>query len=307
MENTLSITNVTKAFGGVEIVKNISFDVKKGDIMGTLGPNGAGKSTLIRNIMGMIYPDKGEVRFFLGGKKERLPLEKIGYLPEERGLYKDVSIQDIIYYLAGLKRYPKEKTKVRLSQYLEKFDLGGMEKRKIEELSKGMAQKVQFIGAVIHEPEFLILDEPFSGLDPVSQDLFREEIRSLSDSGVSILLSSHQMNLVEALCNRIFLINKGEKVIYGTLDEVKEKFSEFKCTIYGENPKEIFEKIPSVEKVERGEGKTVIYLTKDRDPQSFFQELPKGINIKELHMDRISLHDIFVTIAKGGINNGTNL
>ena len=306
MENTLSITNVTKAFGGVEVVKNISFDVKKGDIMGTLGPNGAGKSTLIRNIMGMIYPDKGEVSFFLGGKKERLPLEKIGYLPEERGLYKDVSIQDIIFYLAGLKGYPKDKAKIRLSHYLDKFDLGGMEKRKIEELSKGMAQKVQFIGAVIHEPEFLILDEPFSGLDPVSQDLFREEIRSLSDSGVSILLSSHQMNLVEALCNRIFLINKGEKVIYGTLDEVKKQFADFKCTIFGKNPKESFENLPGVERVESEEGKVVIYLTKDTAPQDFFRQLPREINIKELHMDRISLHDIFVNIAKGGTNHGTN-
>jgi len=307
MENALSINNVTKAFGGVEVVKNISFDVKKGDIMGTLGPNGAGKSTLIRNIMGMIYPDKGEVSFNLGGKKERLPLGKIGYLPEERGLYKDVSIQDIIFYLAGLKGYPKGKAKVRLSEYLEKFDLGGMEKRKIEELSKGMAQKVQFIGAVIHEPEFLILDEPFSGLDPVSQDLFREEIRSLSHGGVSILLSSHQMNLVEALCNRIFLINKGEKVIYGTLDEVKKQFADFKCTIYGNNSKESFETLSGVERVEAEEGKAVIYLTKNTTPQDFFLQLPGETQIKELHMDRISLHDIFVNIAKGGINHGTNL
>lgn len=307
MESVLSISNVTKAFGGVKVVKNISFDVKKGDIMGTLGPNGAGKSTLIRNIMGMIYPDQGEVSFFLGGKKERLPLEKIGYLPEERGLYKDVSIQDIILYLASLKGYPKERAKHRLSAYLKKFDLGGMEKRKIEELSKGMAQKVQFIGAIIHEPEFLILDEPFSGLDPVSQDLFREEIRGLSEAGVSILLSSHQMNLVEALCNRIFLINRGEKVIYGTLDEVKERFADFKCTIYGNNTRESFEKLPAVERVESEEGKSVIYLMKDTSPQTFFQELPKEINIKELHMDRISLHDIFVNIAKGGNRNGTDL
>lgn len=306
MENALSISNVTKAFGGVKVVKNISFDVKKGDIMGTLGPNGAGKTTLIRNIMGMIYPDQGEVSFFLGGKKERLPLGKIGYLPEERGLYKDVSIQDIIFYLAGLKGYPKGKAKVRLSKYLEKFDLGGMEKRKIEELSKGMAQKVQFIGAVIHEPEFLILDEPFSGLDPVSQDLFREEIRSLSDAGVSILLSSHQMNLVEALCNRIFLINQGEKVIYGTLDEVKKQFADFKCTIYGKNSKESFEKLSGVERVEAEEGKAVIYLSKDTTPQGFFRQLSKEININELHMDRISLHDIFVNIAKGGKIHGTN-
>ncbi len=307
MENVLTIENVTKAFGGVEVVKDVSFEVKKGDIMGTLGPNGAGKSTLIRNIMGMIYPDKGDVSFFLGGKKERLPLDKIGYLPEERGLYKDVTIQDIIFYLAGLKGYPKEKARVRLSKYLEKFDLGGMEKRKIEELSKGMAQKVQFIGAIIHEPEFLILDEPFSGLDPVSQDLFREEIRSLSRQGVSILLSSHQMNLVEALCNRIFLINKGEKVVYGTLDQVKEQFSDFKCTLYGENSKEAFENLPGVERVLWEQGKSVIYLTKDTSPQRFFKQLPQDVHIKELHMDRISLHDIFVNIAKGGVHHGTNL
>lgn len=307
METVLSISNVTKAFGGVEVVKNISFDIKKGDIMGTLGPNGAGKSTLIRNIMGIIYPDQGEVSFYLNGKEERLPLRSIGYLPEERGLYKDVSIQDIILYLSSLKGYPREKAKERLSMYLEKFDLGGMEKRKIEELSKGMAQKVQFIGAVIHEPDFLILDEPFSGLDPVSQDLFKEEIRELSRSGVSILLSSHQMNLVEALCNRIFLINKGKKVIYGSLDEVKEQFADFKCTIHGDFTKESLERLAFVERVEGAEGKFVLYLEKDSDPQELFRQLPRDMKIKEMHLDRISLHDIFVNIARGGNHNGTNL
>lgn len=302
-ESVLVLKNVRKEFSGINVVDNISFEVKKGDIMGTLGPNGAGKSTLIRNIMGIIYPDSGDIKFNLSnGSEDRFPLEKIGYLPEERGLYKDVSIQDIIFYLSDLKSYPREKAKKRLKLYLEKLDLKGMEKRKIEELSKGMAQKVQFIGAIIHEPELLILDEPFSGLDPVSQDVFREEILNLSKEGTTILLSSHQMNLVEALCNRIFLINKGKEVIYGSLEDVKDKYGSFKCIIHGKNNRSDIEKLKGINKLEFRDEKnmSIIELDSDIMPVDFLNSIPKNIDIKEIHMDKISLHDIFVNIAKGG-------
>src|SRR5690606_10572441 len=217
-----------------QVLKNISFEVKKGEIMAILGPNGAGKSTTIRNIMGILYPDEGSITFH-NHKGKGIPQNKIGYLPEERGLYKNVKVMDILLYLADLKDYPLDKAKERILDYLKKFDLEGKENVSIEELSKGMGQKVQFIGAVIHEPELLILDEPFSGLDPVSQDIFKEEIRRLRDAGTSILLSSHQMNLVEEMCDRLFMIQRGEKVIYGTLDEVKTEYANFKCTIQGQN------------------------------------------------------------------------
>lgn len=306
MREVLKVENVTKTFGKTKVVDDVSFEVMEGDIMGTLGPNGAGKSTLIRNIMGMIYPDSGNISFNIDGERGRIFQSKIGYLPEERGLYKDVTIQDIILYIADLKDYPKEKAKKRLSDYLEKLDLGGMEKKKVEELSKGMAQKVQFIGSIINEPKFLILDEPFSGLDPVGQDVLMEEIKLLSKSGATILLSSHQMNLVEALCNRIFLINKGKKVIYGTLEDIKEQFADFKCTIHGKNDSEIFKRLPMVEKVIWEDGKNTVYISKDISPNQFLKSIPESVNIRELHMDRISLHDIFVHIAKGGAEHEKN-
>ncbi|KAB3531573.1 ABC transporter ATP-binding protein [Alkaliphilus serpentinus] len=303
MEKILSIDNISKEFGGKTVVNHISFEVYKGEIMGILGPNGAGKSTTIRSIMGIIYPDSGRILFHNHNSKG-IPINKIGYLPEERGLYKNVKVMDVLLYLADLKCYPKDKAKKRILEYLEKFNLKGKEKVKIEELSKGMAQKVQFIASILHEPELLILDEPFSGLDPVSQDVFKEEIREIAKGGTSVLLSAHQMNLVEALCNRIFLINEGKKVVYGRLEEIKESFANFKCTINGNNGYNVdFTLFPSVERVESVDDNKVIYFKKGASVNEFLQKLSKDIDIKELHIDRISLHDIFVKIAKGGMNN----
>ncbi|SCY33851.1 ABC transporter ATP-binding protein [Alkaliphilus peptidifermentans] len=303
MNCILSVEGICKEFGGKKVVDDISFQVSKGEILGILGPNGAGKSTTIRSIMGIIYPDSGNIDFRIECANNTIPIDKIGYLPEERGLYKNVRIIDILMYLADLKNYPKNKAKKRIFEYLEKFDLKGKEKAKIEELSKGMAQKVQFIAAVLHEPEILILDEPFSGLDPVSQDVFREEIINLAKGGTSILLSSHQMNLVEALCNRIFLIHQGKKVIYGNLDEIKESFANFKCTINGSFNGIDLLNFPYVDKVEGDEGKKTVYFKPDASINTFINEISNHMEIKELHIDRISLHDIFVRIAKGGIPN----
>ena len=299
MEKLLSVKNITKEFSGIKAVKDVSFDVYKGEILGILGPNGAGKTTTIRCIMSILYPDTGEIAFALNNNKKTAS-SRIGYLPEERGLYKTVRVMDILLYLSGLKGYPKEKAKKRIYEYLKKFDLEGKENLKIEELSKGMAQKVQFIAAVLHEPDLLILDEPFSGLDPVSQDVFRDEIKRLSSTGTSILLSSHQMNLVEALCDRIFLINKGEKVIYGKLDEVKEQYADFKCVIKG-NEKEInLGDIPFVKGIEKDGVSTILFLEKEVNPNDFLKIIADKVSFKEMYIDRISLHDIFVNIATGG-------
>lgn len=296
MEPLLSVDNISKEFSGKTVVEQVSFDVYRGEIMGMLGPNGAGKTTVIRSIMGIILPDRGRIRIQLDHPSQAK--SRIGYLPEERGLYKTVKVIDILTYLAGLKKVPNEIAQKRISEYLEKFDLKGKEQVKVEELSKGMAQKVQFIASVIHEPDILILDEPFSGLDPVSQDVFKQEITALADRGTAILLSSHQMNLVEALCNRIFLINKGEKVIYGEMDVVKESFADFKCTITGSNDEVDFTRLPMVERVERNERTTLVYLKKEAEPARFLSSLPASVDIRELSVNRISLHDIFVSIAK---------
>src|SRR5690554_855225 len=180
METMLTVEGLGKSFKDKRIIGNISFEVKKGEIMALLGPNGAGKSTTIRNIMGIMYPDEGAITFH---NSKEIPRNKIGYLPEERGLYKNVKVMDILLYLAELKDYPLKKAKERARAYLKKFGLAGKENALIEELSKGMGQKVQFIASIIHQPMLLILDEPFSGLDPVAQELFKEEIRELAAAG----------------------------------------------------------------------------------------------------------------------------
>ena len=295
MNPLLSIDNISKAFSGRTVVDQVSFDVYRGEIMGILGPNGAGKTTIIRSIMGIILPDLGQIRFHLD--RPNHIKSRTGYLPEERGLYKTVKVMDILTYLAGLKKVPKEIAQKRIQAYLEKFDLIGKEHVKVEELSKGMAQKVQFIASVIHEPDILILDEPFSGLDPVSQDVFKQEINTLAARGTAILLSAHQMNLVEALCNRIYLINKGKKVIYGEMDAIKESFADFKCTITGTNDAVDFTHLPMVERVEKNGRTTIVYLKKDAEPVHFLNRLPDSVDIRELSVNRTSLHDIFVSIA----------
>ena len=183
--------------------------------------------------------------------------------------------------------------------YLEKFDLAGKENKPIEQLSKGMAQKVQFIASIVHEPELLVLDQPFSGLDPVSQELFQEEIKKLADQGTAILLSSHQMNLVEALCDRLFMIYRGQKVIYDTIDEVKAKYANFKCTLKGHNDAEKLGKLPGVKQVEVQNDRTILYLDEGIQPATWLKSLPEDLHIKEMSMDRISLHEIFVRIATG--------
>lgn len=292
----LTVQNLCKSFKGKEVLDHISFEVHKGEIMAILGPNGAGKSTTIRNIMGIMYPDEGHVIFHPNNTGE-IPRNKIGYLPEERGLYKNVKVMDILLYLADLKDYPQKKAKERALAYLKKFDLEGKENVSIDELSKGMSQKVQFIASILHEPELLILDEPFSGLDPVSQDLFKNEIRHLADNGTAILLSSHQMNLVEQMCDRLFLMHRGQKVIYGTMDDIKAEYANFKCTIRGKNDHIQLSLLQDVERIEQQEDVSILYLAKDVEIAKWVKSLPDELVINELSIDRISLHEIFIDIA----------
>lgn len=294
METMLSVEKLGKSFKDKKIISDISFDVKKGEIMAILGPNGAGKSTTIRNIMGIMYPDEGSINFI---DSKTIPRHKIGYLPEERGLYKNVKVMDILLYLADLKDYPLDKAKERALAYLKKFDLEGKDKVSVEELSKGMGQKVQFIASIIHEPELLILDEPFSGLDPVSQELFKREIKGLAENGTAILLSSHQMNLVEEMADRLFMMHRGQRVIYGTMDGVKTQYANFKCIIRGKNDLRSLEAITDVQRVQQDGDTATLYLENNVKPAIWLKRLPDHLVIQELSIDRISLHEIFIDIA----------
>ncbi len=306
-EPVLSVRKLGKSFKDKRIIDNVSLEVHKGEILAVLGPNGAGKSTTIRCIMGILYPDEGSVTFHHHSSQE-IPRHKIGYLPEERGLYKNVKIMDVLLYLADLKNYPAKKARQRALDYLKKFGLEGKENAVIEELSKGMGQKVQFIASIIHEPELLILDEPFSGLDPVSQELFKKEIRMLAERGTSILLSSHQMNVVEELCDRLFMIHRGQKVLYGTMDEVKAEYANFKCSIRGHNTRDLLEQLPDVQRIDQENDLSVIYLKPDVQMPHWIKCLPDHLDIQELSIDRISLHEIFIDIAadKHLLKNGAD-
>ena len=221
----LQIANLTKQFKKIKAVDNISLKVQKGDIYGFLGPNGAGKTTSIRMIMGIIKPDTGSIKLN-GTDINTINRKKLGYLPEDRGLYQKQNLSEILYYFGCLKGLDKKDSKNRANLWLERFYLDDQKRRKIEELSKGNQQKIQFIIALLHDPQLIILDEPFTGLDPVNQILLKEVIKEKQEEGKTIIFSTHQMEQVERLCNNICLINKGHILLEGPLSEIRKSHSE---------------------------------------------------------------------------------
>ena len=219
----LRADNIQKIYGSRKVVKGISLEVSQGEIVGLLGPNGAGKTTLIRIINRIIHQDEGNITFD-GEELKDKHLQRIGYLPEERGLYKKMKVKEQLAYFASLRNYTNAKKEI--DEWLEKFSLSEWANKKVEELSKGMQQKVQFINAVLHQPEFIILDEPFSGFDPVNVALVIEEIRRLNENGSTILYSTHRMESVEELCDDILMINKAQKVVDGKIVDIKHSFKD---------------------------------------------------------------------------------
>mgnify|MGYP002777119772 CR=1 FL=1 len=226
MSTILEVQNLKKYFSSQKAVDDISFTLNKGSIFGLLGPNGAGKTTLIRMITGIFYPDAGTI--LLNGKKFD-PVNdviEIGYMPEERGLYKKMKVGEQAMYLAQLKGLSRQDAFNKVKLWFEKFEMGSWWNKKVEDLSKGMGQKLQFVTTVLHEPKLVILDEPFSGLDPVNSNLIKDEIYALAQKGTSIIFSTHRMEQVEEICDHIILVNKGNKILDGSVKEVKQKFKE---------------------------------------------------------------------------------
>lgn len=234
----LRVENIVKQYAGHKALDDISIQTKQGEIFGLLGPNGAGKTSLIRIINQITGPDAGKI--YLEGKElERSDIERIGYLPEERGLYKKMKVREQAMYFARLKGLSKKEAKTKLDEWFEKFEITSWYDKKVEELSKGMAQKIQFIITVLHEPKLLILDEPFSGFDPINTELIKQEILQLKKNGASIMLSTHNMNSVEEICDSIALINKSKLLVSGNLQDVKSRFKsdtyaiQFKGMMFG--------------------------------------------------------------------------
>jgi ABC-2 type transport system ATP-binding protein len=244
MSNLLEINNVVKRYGDYTALNDVSLKIPKGSVFGLLGPNGAGKTSLIRIINQITMPDSGEI-ILDGEKLAPKHIENIGYLPEERGLYKSMKVGEQALYLAQLKGLSKSEAKKRLKYWFEKFDISAWWNKKIEELSKGMAQKVQFIVTVLHQPKLLIFDEPFSGFDPINAQLIAKEILQMRDEGATVIFSTHRMESVEEMCDDIALIDKSNKILDGNLDDIKRQFrtNTFQVGLNTSNEKEVAAKL----------------------------------------------------------------
>jgi len=276
MKNVLEVENVTKTYGNYIALNKVSIAIPEGSVFGLLGPNGAGKTSLIRIINQITLPDSGTI--YLDGKPlEPNHIQDIGYLPEERGLYKSMKVGEQAIYLAQLKGMSKEEAKQKLQMWFEKFGINNWWNKKIQELSKGMAQKVQFIVTVMHEPKLLIFDEPFSGFDPVNANLIKDEILKLRDNGASIIFSTHRMESVEEMCDYIALINKSNKILDGKLSDIKNQFKEnkFEVGLISEN-ENLFNEIQEKFKV------TDLIKNEEIKEQRMMVTLNNGDNSKDL-------------------------
>jgi len=224
--NLIEVHNLRKDYATHKAVDDISFVIPKGSIFGLLGPNGAGKTTLLRMITGIFYPDSGNILFNGRPFNPEDDIHQIGYMPEERGLYKKMKVGEQVLYLARLKGLSERDAKEKIKYWFDKFEINTWSNKKIEELSKGMQQKVQFISTIMHNPSLLILDEPFSGLDPINSNLIKQEIFNLSQNGTTIIFSTHRMEQVEEICDRIMLVNKGHKILDGEVKQIRNDFKQ---------------------------------------------------------------------------------
>lgn len=304
MTNIIKINNVSKTYGDYKALNNISINVPKQSIYGLLGPNGAGKTTLIRMLNQITAPDEGEI-IFNGEKLNRSHISDIGYLPEERGLYKAMKVGEQAIYLAQLKGVSKKDAEKRLKQWFHKFEITDWWDKKVEELSKGMQQKIQFIVTVIHNPQLLIFDEPFSGFDPINVNLLKKEILELRDKGATIIFSTHNMASVEELCDNIMLINKGEKVLEGSVYQIKQDFKDhsFEVVLKRKDTETI--NLPDgftivSEKEDKNEETTlVISSDKENNPNTLINYLTEKGTIVSYCELLPSINDIFINKIKG--------
>jgi ABC-2 type transport system ATP-binding protein len=295
---TLRVENVVKKYGDFTAVDKISLDVKAGRIFGFLGPNGAGKTTTIRMIVGITAPDEGKIELFGQTMSPDLQ-DKIGYLPEERGLYKKMKINEQLRYFAALKGVSQKKADERIDFWLNRMNLSDWKQKKAADLSKGMSQKIQFIATVLHDPELIILDEPFSGLDPINVETLLEAIAELKTQGKTIIFSTHLMETAERLCDDIILINKSRKVIGGTLREVKESFGKNLIALRYAGGDKILEDKTLVAGIFHHADELEIELAKDVDAQILLKRLiESGAVITKFEQIEPSLNDIFIEKIK---------
>ncbi len=287
----VQVNHISKSFGEIEAVRDVDFEVGKGEIFGLLGPNGAGKTTTIRVMLDIYKPERGTVSI-LGGPMSEQKKDLIGYMPEERGLYQDIPLERCLVYLATLKGLTANEAQIRLQAYFERFDLLPHKKKKVKELSKGMQQKAQIIAAIVHSPELIIIDEPFSSLDPINTQLVKDLMRELHAQGVTLIMSTHQMHQVEELCDRILLINEGVNVLYGKLESIRKEYAghevEVKTTTEIPN-------VASVKEVISHNSSTKLILDEGATPQDVLAELvAQDVGVEKFEVALPTLDEIFI-------------
>jgi ABC-2 type transport system ATP-binding protein len=293
----LQLENIHKEYDGKIAVDNLSLGVPKGVIYGIIGPNGAGKTTTIRMIMNIIAPDSGRI-LFDGREVDRDFQDRVGYLPEERGLYKKMKLHEVITYMAELKSCPPSATAQRIDKWLRRMDLMDYKERKVEDLSKGMAQKLQFITTVIHEPEIIILDELFSGLDPINIELIKDSLLELKRAGKTILFSTHVMEQAEKLCEYICMISSGKKVLDGRMTEVKAQFGKNTLQVEIDGDGSFIRTLPGVIGLTDFSNYLELRLQDGADPQVIVRAIVERVPMRRFEIVEPSLYDIFIDTAK---------
>jgi ABC-2 type transport system ATP-binding protein len=298
MANTISVYNVSKSYGDFVAVDNLSAEVKRGSIFGLLGPNGAGKSTTIRMIVNITMPDSGEIRLFGQPMNSKLQ-ERVGYLPEDRGLYKKMKVGEQLAFFAELKGLSHEEAQKQIDAWLDRIEMSEWKNKRWEELSKGMQQKIQFVSTILHSPDLVILDEPFSGLDPISSRLLKEIVQELKQNNKTIIFSTHLMEQAEELSDEICLINHGRKVLGGEVREIKRRFGWRYIALDGEDFDRTLRDNPLVREFSPNRDHTEITLQNGADPQELLRQLVSdGARITRFELVAPSLNDIFIESVK---------
>ncbi len=294
MNDAIRIRNVAKRFNGTVAVNDLDLTVPSGSLYGFIGPNGSGKTTTLRMIMHILLPDRGEIEV-LGERDTRAAHDRVSYLPEERGLYKRMSVRRLLRYYGGLKGAKQPELDRSIAHWLDRMSLSAWIDKKVDALSKGMAQKIQFIASVLNRPELLILDEPFSGLDPVNAEVLKDAVLDLKKEGTTVVFSTHDMGVAERLCDRIFMIFKGRKVLDGTLDEIQSAYGYDTIRLRTEAGIDALHGLDDIEEInDQGNFQQVRWRG---DPQALLQALMTRTRISRFEVARPSLHDIFVRIA----------
>ncbi len=297
MDITLELKGIRKSYGKFTAVDGISLGVPSGSIFGLLGPNGAGKTTTIRMIMDIIAPDTGEIRFF-GRPRRREDLRRVGYLPEERGLYRKMTVTDTLLFFGELHGEKRSTLRPRIEHWLERVELSAWAGKKVEELSKGMQQKIQLVGTVLHEPDIVILDEPFSGLDPLNQQLFKELLADYKSEGKTILFSTHVMEQAEKLCDHVCLISKGRVVLDGGLRAIKQELGGNSYRLVAGGDLERVSSVPGVEHVMERDGAAKLLLAPGAKGSDVLRELVQFLDVQEFRSEEPELEEIFIKAVR---------